>query len=336
VKRAVVGASLGALLAWSGPTSAQSEPPAESSSAERAIQAGKAGIAAYELGKWQEALARFRQAETLYHSPVFALFAARSLRQLGQLLEARAALQKLVSEAIADTAPAAWQKVPADAKLELAELAADMPTVTLKVEGGVTSVTLDDAPVAPDRAIELDPGRHRAAVSDGVRQRELAFDVALRNHPQLLLTLREPSASLPTSSVARPAASRSRPRVAQKSAFFWSGWLTTGTGALALASSGVVGALALSQRSSLRASLEKSVPEGRCQQTRCLQSERPAVDAHFAPARRLAVASDVLWISGAVLSAAGITLLLLDRQSSSQAHVALSLRATGGSLDVGF
>ncbi len=332
----MVGIALGALLAWSTPTAAQNQPPAEGSSAERAIAAGKAGIAAYELGKWQEALEQFRQAETLYHSPVFALFAARSLRQLGQSLEARVALQKLASEAIADTAPAAWQKVPADARLELAELAADIPTVTLKVEGGATSVTLDDAPAAPDRAIEVDPGRHRAVVSDGVRQREQAFDVALRSHPRLRLSLSEPAASPPFRPVTRPASSAAAPRVSPRTTLVWSGWLMTGAGAAALASGSVVGVLALSRRAHLRDSLEDSVPDGGCQQARCLESERGAVDAHFAPARRLAVASDVLWISGAVLSAAGVTLLLIDRNSSDQPRVAVSVRATGGAVDVRF
>jgi hypothetical protein len=90
------------------------------------------------------------------------------------------------------------------------------------------------------------------------------------------------------------------------------GWVLAGTGAAALAAGGVVGILALNERSALRHDL----PEG-CQEDRCLNRQKPVVEGHFEPVRNLALASDILWISGAVLATAGVTLIVVDPRSKS-------------------
>src|SRR5690242_10010962 len=92
---------------------------AQPSDGARAIEKGKDALALYEAGNWSGALEAFREADTLFHSPVFALYTARSLRQLGRLLEARAALERLSNETLSASAPAPWLKAQADARLEL-------------------------------------------------------------------------------------------------------------------------------------------------------------------------------------------------------------------------
>ncbi|HKY36278.1 MAG TPA: hypothetical protein VJN18_10090 [Polyangiaceae bacterium] len=305
-----------ALCVLPATTLAQTQaPPADTPNA-RAITTGQQGIQAYEQGKWLKALEHFREAEALYHSPVFALFAARSQRQLGQLLEARATLQRLVGESLATDAPAPWVKAQAEARLELAELAAEVPTVTLAIEEGsaTASITLDDQPAEPRRPIELNPGQHRAVITDGARRREITFNVTARTHPTLTLSLARPRARTalapgrPT-----PPPSTLAPRARRP---YLPGWILTGTGALAIASGGVVGILALKKRSELRDDLPSALLEA-CRQDRCLESQRSVIDGHFAPARNLALASDILWISGAVLAATGVTLIVVDPRSKS-------------------
>jgi hypothetical protein len=282
-----------------------------------AIAEGKDGIAAYSQGKWTEALEHFRRAESLYHSPVFALFAARCQRQLGQLLEARAALRLLTEEVVAPGAPAPWHQAQADARLELAELEAEVPTLTLLLatDSATALLTLDGRPVEPGRANPVNPGRHRVEVVLGDRRRGHALEIARGAHRSITLSIR------PQDRVAPPRRTLEQHRRPNLAAI-----VTTGVGALALASGMVVGVLALNKRSELKKSLDRELCDG----NRCVASHKQAIDAHFEPARDLALAADVLWISGSVLAGVGITLLIVDRSSASQTSVAIG--PTGGAV----
>ncbi len=294
---------------------AQTQPPPADSPAARAIISGQQGVQAYEQGKWTEALEHFREAEAFYHSPVFALFAARSRRQLGQLLEARAALQRLVDETLAPSAPAPWVKARADARLELAELAAEVPTVTLAVEGGSSAaqVSLDDRAAETGRPLELNPGQHRAVVTDGARRREISFNVIARSHPSITLSFApdEASKAIPAPHQPRSAPAPHAPPAAPRDRGpYLPGWILAGTGAAALAAGGVVGILALNEASKQRDRLPPS-----CEGQRCLASDRAVIEDRFKSSENLALASDILWISGAVLATTGVALIVIDPRS---------------------
>jgi hypothetical protein len=320
-------------LLWMWPAAALAQvevPPSQSSAAVGAIAAGQRGVRAYDLGQWSDALRYFREADALYHSPVFVLFAARCQRRLGQLLEARTALNQLANEALPATAPAPWVKAQSDARVELAEVAREVPTVTVTIERGSSTarLTLDDQPVDPGQPIELNPGEHRAAASDGLRRREARFNLTAGTHSRIALGLSAPEASR-SGAPTRPRPIQRPPAAASAQGPYLAGWTLAGIGALGLVSGGVVGILALNKRSSLRGDL----PEG-CAQDRCVEPQRSAVEAHFRPARDLALASDVLWISGAVLATGGIALIVIDPRR--RKTTTLTVSATGGALRMRF
>lgn len=100
---------------------ATAQEPAESAGT-RAVARGNEGIALYEAGDYAAALARFREADALYHSPVLVLYAARSARNLGDLEQARQTYQRLLDEPIAPNAPDTWRLAQSDARTELAAL----------------------------------------------------------------------------------------------------------------------------------------------------------------------------------------------------------------------
>lgn len=310
---------------------AQAEgPPTQSTPALGAIAAGQQGIRAYELGQWSDALQSFREADALYHSPVFALFIARCQRRLGQLLEARTTLNQLSNELVPATAPAPWVKAQSDARAELVELAGEVPTATLTIIGGSRGarLTLDDQPVDPGTPIELNPGDHRAAATDGVRHHEINFNLRAGARHRVALRLLAPERPRPSAPTGqRPLPTPLAP--APDRGVYVPGWILAGTGALGLISGGVVGILALNKRSSLR----RDLPEG-CEQDRCVELQKSAVEAHFKPVDDLALASDVLWISGAVLATGGIALIVIDPGPRKTAT--LSVSPTGGRLRMHF
>jgi len=91
-----------------------------------AVARGNEAVALYEAGRFADALTRFREADTLYHSPVFVLYEARCLRGEGDVTEARAAYRRLLDEAVAPDAPPVWKQAQADARAELAALEAEL------------------------------------------------------------------------------------------------------------------------------------------------------------------------------------------------------------------
>ena len=66
------------------PLEASAQPDA--GDGKRAVELGKEAKAAYEQGRWSEALEKFKQADAIVHSPVFTLYVARTERQGEHLL----------------------------------------------------------------------------------------------------------------------------------------------------------------------------------------------------------------------------------------------------------
>ncbi|XYI00431.1 tetratricopeptide repeat protein [Sorangium sp. So ce1128] len=117
----------------------------------------------FNAGRYEEALAAFRDAEAQVHAPPFLVFAARSCERLGRLLEARSLYQRVIDEPLAASAPQAFQQAQADARVELAALAPRIPTLEVAVTGaepGAVELTLDGERVAPAAPVERDPGEH--------------------------------------------------------------------------------------------------------------------------------------------------------------------------------
>src|ERR1051325_10238960 len=149
------------------PCPAAAEEPPPNASAE-AVSRGNEAIALFESGHWTEALARFREAEALYHSPVFVLYAARSLKNAGELQQARESYRRLLDETLAPEAPEAWKRAQSDGRAELAALEASLqpqpvlasspppPVVNSNASAtapAATPLAEDDGPYVPGLAV---------------------------------------------------------------------------------------------------------------------------------------------------------------------------------------
>lgn len=315
-------AVVGALLFFCLPASAVAQAP---SPAARAIATGQEAMALFEQGSFDEALAKFQQAEALYHSPVFLLYAARSLRERGHWLEAIATLRRVAVEDLESTAPLPWKQAQGDARREAVTLEAEVPSVIVTVErgSGETQVTIDGTAVALGQRIQLDPGQHRIVASDGARTESQnvtlspggrALDVVVG----LPVAREEPKPSPPTP-----------PRARTSSGLYVPGLVVAGAGAAAVVAGGVVGVLALSKASTARQGLPPS-----CDDTNCLDSRKDEIETTLAVPRRLATVADVLFITGGIAVAVGVYLMVVHR--GNRPGTAPGVSSNGRSLEVSF
>jgi hypothetical protein len=86
---------------------------------EQARELGREGLSAFGKADFVAALDLFQRAEHLAHSPVFQLYAARCLVALDRVSDARALLGTISTETMAPSAPEAWRRAQADARVEL-------------------------------------------------------------------------------------------------------------------------------------------------------------------------------------------------------------------------
>jgi hypothetical protein len=86
----------------------------------------------------------------------------------------------------------------------------------------------------------------------------------------------------------------------------------------------VIGILALDRAAEARARLPSD-----CRGDVCLNREKMNVTESFAGARRLALASDVLWVGGARAIAAGVTWLMIVKRCAKSASTEIRVRPGG-------
>jgi hypothetical protein len=192
---------------------ATAAPPPEDAGADKnaqAVELGRTGLDAYQVGDWAKAFQAFDEAERVSHSPVFLLYMARCQRNQGALLAAR----ELYARASADvpaTAPEPWHRAMEDARREAADVAARVPSVLFYARSdgpAIAELAVDGKPYAPNVEIELDPGAHRVVAkgTDGSTA-ELSISVEERRrrvpHAFTLATARKPVA--PVAPVPPPA-----------------------------------------------------------------------------------------------------------------------------------
>jgi hypothetical protein len=131
--------------------------------AQDALELGHQALERFRAGELEPALELFRRAEALAHSPVFALYIARSERDLGRLLDARRTYQSVADEALAEDAPEPWHLAQREARAELAELSTRIPSIIIEARFAATSVDIDGKPFSSTdlgKELELDPGSH--------------------------------------------------------------------------------------------------------------------------------------------------------------------------------
>ncbi|WP_437716531.1 tetratricopeptide repeat protein [Sorangium sp. So ce448] len=151
------------------PATAMSRPAQPTQAAKAAALAlADKGWEHFQAGRYEEALAAFRDAYDQVHAPPILRYAARSCERLGRLIEARSLFQRVVDEPLDARAPPEFHEAQAKARVELAALAARIPTLEIAITGVAPSaveLTLDGEPVFQTGPLERDPGEHTVVAS---------------------------------------------------------------------------------------------------------------------------------------------------------------------------
>ncbi len=158
------------------PVLARAESDAERSGARAAAEAG---LAAYNGGRYSEALDLLRRAESLVHAPTHLLYMARASEKLGQLVQARELYLKASRESLPANAPQAFVDAQRVAQQEAAAIERRLPFLTIKTDAPLPNnykVTLDEREV-PNVLVGLpfpvNPGNHIVvAISESGRSGE--------------------------------------------------------------------------------------------------------------------------------------------------------------------
>lgn len=265
----------------------------------QAIEIGQTGIELYEQRNYGVALERFRTAERAVHSPVFALYAARCLAKLGRLTEAANAYEALATEALpADAAPA-WRAALSDAAVERAELLRRVPSVRIVVSGEASAVTLDGAPLEPERVgseLRLNPGVHDVEMRDA-RGRVARTRFELEEGERRSVSLAFPAPTPPLPSCVPPVPAEPPVDVAADAL----GISLLSAGGAGLVAGVITGVLASGKLQDIRE---------RCVGNRCLESDRTAGDS----VDRLALVSTIGFaVGGASLGLWGVRVIMTPR-----------------------
>jgi hypothetical protein len=291
-----------------GPAMAQPTDAPPASPGDLAIAKGEQAMAAFDRQEWEQALAAFREADKLYHSPVFTLYEARSLKALARMTEAAALLDAARNEQLPAGAPASWYEAKNEAASELLTLRSELPRVVIRVRNArAAKATLDDKPVALGVPIEADPGEHRVAAMDGART--LTKNVTLRVGA-------ETSAELDFG--------RSPELPPRNDGWLISGTTLTSVGGAGLIAGAIFGGLALDRT----AEADAALPQSCTTEKRCPTRDQTAIEQSYQGAYDFANASDGLFVAGGVLAVAGIVILIVD-STSKGAPSPVSAHASG-------
>ncbi len=196
MRRAITAVVACAVLVVATPAAAQTD-------RDVAVKLGEQALEAYHAGRWSEAYDKFEAADKLVSAPPFIVFMARSKRNQDELVAAARLFRRALVQPVDPDAPAAFRRATDEAKEELASLVERIPTLLVMVADATaeTRVMIDDvAYEVTDKAIELDPGKHRVVVvTPGMASDMQQIDLAEGGgETQLLVTLRETRAADPT------------------------------------------------------------------------------------------------------------------------------------------
>jgi len=297
-----------------------------------ARQVGRDGLEAYKQGQYEDALEKLNRAYDVMKAPTLGLWTARTMVQLGMLVEASERYIEVTRLQATGGDTALQEEAIAVAAEERAQLRPRIPQLKLVVEGAPldqVQVQLDGKDV-PTSLLGL-PG----PVNPGVRKatgtyedQTVTEEATLAEGESRSLILRfkpepaaapEPPAPAPSPTpVASPAPQQlatqptadagTSPGSAQRTV----GWVTLGIGGVGVLVGSVAGAIVLSTKSDLDSSEE-------CVNQACGPVEHDNVDK----LNSMRTVSTVGFITGGVGLAAGLTLLLTapTATESAQAHV---------------
>lgn len=302
-------AALCAAWVTSSVAASAQQPEDPSQVAARAL--GYAGIDAYEAGDFDTAAQRLEAAYTALRVPSLGLWSARALQKQGRWVAAEQRLREVTQLQLSAGDLPIQRQAQADAKLELEQLQAKLPRLTLRLRNAQPNevqLTLDgnrlDTATA-ELGLAVDPGERHFMGVKGDQQAEAVVIVAAGEQKEAVLTFpAQAGARAATKSPASPSEATRSNRAAPSFVQDTLPWILVGTGGAALATGAVTLTLAVSDATEID-------DNPNCRQRRCLGSESALVNRF----NTLRTVSDVALIGGTLLAAAGVTLWVLDDSS---------------------
>jgi len=227
-----------------------------------------AGAEAFEHQDYVTALDRFQRAEALYGVPSIAIMTARCLARVGRLVEAVDKYESTLRVPLDATAPEAFHKAVADAKVEVESVRARVARLELRLPlnaPGEVEVKLDGK-VVPRALLgvstPVDPGAHQiSARAPGRDPFNETVSLAEGASQSVELAVREPKPAAARTPAARAPAFAPSPSVERdRGGASGLGIAFLSVGGVALAVGAVTGVVALNRQSSLRAECKPGCP----------------------------------------------------------------------------
>ena len=183
-RRCALACAAALALGWCAPGAAlaqqtPSAPTGDAVNLDLARSTAVKGREAFNAGDYETALALFRRAYSLFPAPTVVLYEARTLEQMGMLIEAVDAYSRTTQIPIGANAPAQFAEAVEAARQEGEALRVRIPTLILEVRGASAAdpnltVTLNGRMLPTSqlgRAQNLNPGTYRVVGTVGANRR---------------------------------------------------------------------------------------------------------------------------------------------------------------------
>ncbi len=266
------------------------------------------------------ALRAFEAADAIMHVATTAFEVAKTQALMGLLVEARdTALHITRSPAIAGEPPpfaearTAAQKLADDLELRI-------PSIRVTIKNGVgASVSVDDAAL-PSIAIglprKLDPGTHVIVAKLGAIERRVNVQVLEREAKDVPIDLAEPAQPVVVTPVVPVETTTTAPASPSKVPWLTLGIVGIGAGVASVAIASITGIMSISQTNTIKSQCTGSS----CPAT---LSDGKDTKSAIADAGTLATVSDVTFIIGGALAAAGATFVVIAASHKSSPHMSM-------------
>jgi hypothetical protein len=325
--------SFGAAL----PSAAAAQPPAaaaQPSAADRttARRLGIEGQVALKKGDFDTAADRFERANDLVPAPTFLVRLGHARAGQGRLVEAYEIYRRIIREGVAPDKPEPFKRALQEAQQEAKALEPRLAWVSVNVVGAPpdrVEVSLNGS-VIPSAAVgaqrPVDPGAlHVQAKADGYRTAEADVQLTEGQHlPAIELHM----VPVPKPTPLRPEVAEQQPVMSADGGTGggWAaqstvGYVTLGLGGVALGVWSVTGIIAINQRneiSTLTKGCDRNRQPGECYVHDPDGTLGPKVVHSLSNLRKFADVATVSVITGGVLVAAGMTLLMTAPDESSK------------------
>ena len=281
------------------------------------------------------ALRAFQAADAIMHVPTTSYEVAKTQSMLGLLVEARDAALTIARTPVKPGEPAPFAEARASAQKLADELEGRIPSIRVVVKNADNVAVTIDGETLPAVAIglprRLDPGSHAVIAKAGSNERRINVQVLEREAKEVPIDFGEaaPQNNNNANNASNNGSNTSNTSTSTSTTAdgpHKSPWLAVGitglaVGGVGLAIGAVTGTMSLTQTN--------DIIKNSCGGTSsCPASAQPAI----ANARTLATVSDVTFIAGGVIAAAGLVFIVVAATSKSPTTTSAELRLGPGSL----